>query len=99
MIFFHSFDLFFLAFAIVSLALLFIILLNAEQRTLVVINIIITLCGGALSTSSFIVNHLEIGGQYAGLLMGFTNCAGAMPGFIIPLLVGQLVPDTHVRNN
>ena len=99
MIFFHSFDLFFLAFTIVSLSLLFIVLLNAQQRTLVVINIVIALSGSGLSTSSFVVNYLEIGGQYASFIMGLSNCASGMPGFIIPLLTGHFVPHTNVRKN
>jgi len=42
-----------------------------------------------LSISGYMSNHLDIAPDYAGVLMGLSNCAGTIPGFMGPLMVGH----------
>jgi hypothetical protein len=99
LVLFSCIDVFFLALLISSLAFLLIVLLNTEQRPLIVVSIIIAVAGSSLSTSTFMVSHLEIGAQYAGFLMGLSNGGASVPGFLMPLLTAEFVPDTYVRTN
>ncbi|VEN58566.1 unnamed protein product [Callosobruchus maculatus] len=48
---------------------------------------------GAFSSSGFSVNHLDIAPQYAGILFGFGNTFGTLPGIISPILTGHMVTD------
>jgi hypothetical protein len=61
---------------------------------MIFIIVAISSCGPAWA--SFGVNHLDIGGSYAGILMGLSNCIGSMPGFLIPTLTGYLVEHPQV---
>ncbi|HJY81143.1 MAG TPA: ACS family MFS transporter [Candidatus Binatia bacterium] len=56
----------------------------------------ITLGLGAVATSAagFLVNHLDIGPRYAGVLMGLTNTAGTIPGILAPFITGLIVQFT-----
>ena len=38
----------------------------------------------ALVHAGFIINHLDIAPRFAGILMGITNMAGAIPGIAGP---------------
>ena len=38
--------------------------------------------------SGFNCNHLDIAPQYAGILLGITNCFATIPGFAGPAVVG-----------
>ncbi len=35
-------------------------------------------------------NHTDIAPNYAGILMGITNMAATIPGFVVPAMVGLL---------
>ena len=54
-------------------------------------------CGFALS--GYNVNHLDIAPRFAGILMGITNMAATVPGFVSPVLVGQLTEDQVIFRN
>jgi MFS transporter, ACS family, solute carrier family 17 (sodium-dependent inorganic phosphate cotransporter), other len=56
----------------------------------------ITLGLGAVATSAagFLVNHLDIGPRYAGVLMGITNTIGTIPGILAPAITGFIVQFT-----
>jgi MFS transporter, ACS family, solute carrier family 17 (sodium-dependent inorganic phosphate cotransporter), other len=51
---------------------------------------------GAVATSAagFLVNHLDIGPRYAGVLMGLTNTIGTLPGILAPAITGFIVQFT-----
>jgi len=54
-------------------------------------------CGlglGAFALSGFGVNHLDIGPRYAGILLGFSNTAGTLPGIIGVTLTGLILDAT-----
>ena len=48
-------------------------------------------CG--LAVSGFNVSHLDLAPDYAGVLMGMTNMAATVPGFLGPLLVGTVTEN------
>lgn len=48
----------------------------------------------AFALSGFGVNHLDIGPRYAGILLGFSNTAGTMPGIIGVTLTGYILDTT-----
>ena len=48
----------------------------------------------AFALSGFGVNHLDIGPRYAGILLGFSNTAGTIPGIVGVTLTGYLLDVT-----
>ena len=48
----------------------------------------------ATSAAGFLVNHLDIGPRYAGVLMGLTNTIGTIPGILAPAITGFIVQFT-----
>ena len=57
-----------------------------------------TLGLGAFALSGFAVNHLDIGPRYAGILLGFSNTAGTIPGIIGVTLTGLILDATGSWN-
>lgn len=53
-----------------------------------------TLGLGAFALSGFGVNHLDIGPRYAGILLGFSNTAGTIPGIVGVTLTGLILDAT-----
>jgi len=49
--------------------------------------------------SGFANNHLDIGAQYSGILMGITNTAATIPGIVSPVLTGWILGDTPDLHN
>ena len=41
--------------------------------------------------SSLQVNHIDIAPNFAGTLMGFTNCVANIMGFLAPMIIGNIV--------
>lgn len=41
--------------------------------------------------SGFINSHLDIAPNFAGTLMGLTNCVATIPGFVAPMVAGALI--------
>ena len=40
------------------------------------------------------MNHLDIGPRYAGILLGFSNTAGTIPGIVGVTLTGMILDAT-----
>ena len=95
-IIYESFHFSFLAFVIISLALLIATIAGPKNRALIIICIIIAIASCGLAWASFGVNHLDIGAHFAGILMGISNCMGSVPGFLVPVLTGYVVENTNV---
>ncbi|MCS6926455.1 MAG: ACS family MFS transporter [Candidatus Binatia bacterium] len=53
-----------------------------------------TLGLGSFALAGFGVNHLDIGPRYAGILLGFSNTAGTIPGIIGVTLTGLILDAT-----
>ncbi|KAB7505360.1 putative inorganic phosphate cotransporter [Armadillidium nasatum] len=41
--------------------------------------------------SGYMNSHLDIASNYAGTLMGLTNCVATIPGFVAPIVVGSII--------
>jgi len=56
---------------------------------------LMTIAGGAVgfTNSGAQVNHLDIAPNYAGILMGITNCVATIPGIVSPYLTGVILGD------
>ena len=50
----------------------------------------VSLVGTGMNQSGFMVNHLDIAPQFAGVLMGISNTFGTIPGFVAPYLTDTL---------
>lgn len=63
-------------------------MLAAYQNNRVLIIVFITLGAslGALSICGYGVNHLDLGPQYASVIMGLDNTIATIPGFFPPKL-------------
>ncbi|GBM03528.1 Putative inorganic phosphate cotransporter [Araneus ventricosus] len=49
--------------------------------------------------SGFNVIHVDMSPEFAGTLMGITNCIANLPGFMAPSFVGWIVQDGHTLQN
>ena len=63
------------------------------DRVRAVIFLCVACLGAGLTMSGCNVNHLDIAPQYAGVLMGITNCGATIPGFAGPAVVGALTEN------
>merc|ERR1719239_290052 len=57
----------------------------------------LTLSNGsmALSNGGYAVNHVDLSPRFAGILIGITNAAAAIPGFAAPAMVGYLTDNNN----
>ena len=81
---------------VIALSLLLATLLDSQHRFGIILCIIIAIGSCGPAWASFGVNHLDIGGPYAGILMGLSNCIGSTPGFLVPILTGYIVEHPNV---
>ncbi|CAM4955054.1 unnamed protein product [Rotaria socialis] len=86
-----------LTFIVLILAFVLVTLLNVKSRALIVTGIIIVVSACGPAWASFGVNHLDIGGHYAGVLMGISNSIGSTPGFLTPIITGYVVDDSYSK--
>ncbi|GIY43899.1 hypothetical protein CDAR_120361 [Caerostris darwini] len=66
--------------------------------------VIVVLLSLAVSINGFIysgfnVIHVDMCPEFAGTLMGITNCIANLPGFLAPSFVGWIVEDGHTLQN
>lgn len=60
----------------------------------------LSLAGTGMNQSGFMVNHLDIAPQYAGILMGISNTFGTIPGFVAPQVTDMLTTaDPHTQKD
>lgn len=59
-----------------------------RTKTVVLMTIAVTCIGGMYS--GFLANHIDIAPNFAGSLMAVTNFFATIPGFVVPVFVGQL---------
>jgi len=65
---------------------------NKEETLTLVLFTIAVACMGALY-SGFITNPQDIAPNFAGTLLGLTNCIGSIPGFVAPSVASAIVVD------
>lgn len=64
-----------------------------EHATLAVILLTLTVGISAATYLGFQVNHIDLSPNFAGVLMGITNCCANIMSIIAPLIVGFIVND------
>ncbi|XP_054738585.1 putative inorganic phosphate cotransporter isoform X1 [Anastrepha obliqua] len=71
---------------------------GADQTTLAIVLLTITVGINASTYLGFQVNHIDLSPNFAGIMMGITNCAANIMSIIAPLLVGFIVTDEKNSN-
>ncbi|XP_060656912.1 putative inorganic phosphate cotransporter [Drosophila nasuta] len=64
-----------------------------EYDFLAVVLIIFTVAISSASHVGFLINHIDLSPNYAGILMGICNCVANLVALVAPLLVGAIVTD------
>ncbi len=75
-------------------ALCLLLLSATTSQWLALLYITLGLGAVALSAAGFLVNHLDIGPRYAGVLMGIANTVGTIPGILAPIVTGFIIQAT-----
>jgi len=76
-------------FGMTALSLLGLAYVGCNKLLAIVLLVGATGFNGA-NFSGFNCNHLDIAPQYAGILLGITNCFATIPGFVGPAVVGLI---------
>ncbi|XP_067133318.1 sialin-like [Centruroides vittatus] len=63
---------------------------STNESTAAIIFIICAVGLGGFASSGYSVNHLDIAPQFAGVLMGISNCIATIPGIVSPTITGQI---------
>ncbi|XP_011178019.1 putative inorganic phosphate cotransporter isoform X1 [Zeugodacus cucurbitae] len=71
---------------------------SAEGATIAIVLLTVTVGVNAAPYLGFQVNHIDLSPNFAGILMGITNCAANIMSIIAPLIVGFIVTDEHDPN-
>ncbi|XP_065369042.1 putative inorganic phosphate cotransporter [Calliphora vicina] len=66
---------------------------SADQTTLAIVLLTITVGINGATYLGFQVNHIDLSPNFAGILMGITNCAANIMSIIAPLIVGFIVTN------
>ncbi|XP_036331387.1 putative inorganic phosphate cotransporter isoform X2 [Rhagoletis pomonella] len=66
---------------------------SADQTSLAIGLLTITVGINASTYLGFQVNHIDLSPNFAGVLMGITNCAANIMSIIAPLIVGYIVTE------
>lgn len=64
-----------------------------EQDTAAVILLILTVGISSAAHVGFLINHIDLSPNYAGILMGICNCVANLMSLAAPLVVGFIVTD------
>jgi len=64
--------------------------LDCSQTALAVTLLTVAVSVSGCVFSGYFVNHMDIAPQYAGTLMGISNCVAASSGFIAPFVASVL---------
>ncbi|KAH3780921.1 sialin-like isoform X2 [Dreissena polymorpha] len=63
----------------------------------IVVMLCLCLTAGGFTMGGFQVNHIDLSPNFAGVLMGFSNTFGTIPGFLGPEVVGWLTAKQDTR--
>lgn len=67
--------------------------MTQEDKTLAIALLTIGVGVNAASFCGYLVNHMDLSPNFAGLMMGITNCASNLMSIFAPLVVGAIVDD------
>jgi hypothetical protein len=76
-----------------GLALIGLNLSSTEDSTAAVALLTIAVGVNSAVYLGFQLNHIDLSPNYAGTMMGITNCMANMMSIIAPMLVGLIVTD------
>jgi len=75
---------------------IFLILLCTKPTPYAAVAYMICAIGiAATSVAGYGINHLDIGPNYSGILLGISNTSGTLPGIVGVLLTGYILDQTH----
>jgi len=81
-----------------STASVFIVAVGYAPNKSVAIGLLCTGVGiTGLNATGYAVNILDIAPRFAGIIIGFSNVFGSMPGFISPMIVGYLTTQNTAQ--
>lgn len=69
-----------------------------ENTTLAVFLLTLAVSVNATSHVGFLINHMDLTPNFAGTLIGLTNCAANVMSLLGPLFVGYIVTDAVSRS-
>jgi cyanate permease len=75
------------------LALLGLTFINTEDSTAAVTLLTVSVGLNAAIYLGFQLNHIDLSPNYAGTMMGITNCLANIMSIIAPMLVGLIVTN------
>ena len=75
-----------IAFFIAAGGLLSVGYIGSTNKLISVAFLTVSVGCSALSQAAFMINHIDLAPQYAGVLMGITNTAGTLPGIVAPIV-------------
>ncbi|TDG48327.1 hypothetical protein AWZ03_005282 [Drosophila navojoa] len=67
----------------------------ASMDTLAVVLLTFTVAIGSASNSGFLINHIDLSPNFAGIIMGICNCFANCMSLAAPLVVGGIVTDNN----
>jgi len=76
-----------------GLALLGLNFINTEDSTAAVALLTVAVGLNAAISVGFMVNHIDLSPNYAGIMMGITSCIANIMSIIAPMLVGLIVTN------
>ncbi|CAG2223698.1 SLC17A5 [Mytilus edulis] len=66
---------------------------SCDQRNIAVAFLSIAVMFTGFSRAGYVVNHVDFGPKYAGVLYGITNTFATVPGMVAPIVAGALTPN------
>lgn len=79
-----------------AVALIALGYVTKESTTLAVFLLTIAVAMNAASYVGFLINHMDLSPNFAGTLMGLTNCGSNVMSLLGPLFVGVVVTDAVI---
>ncbi|XP_076461278.1 sialin-like isoform X2 [Babylonia areolata] len=70
---------------------------DCTQPTVAIALLVLAVSIAGFQYSGFLVNHVDIAPQYAGVLFGISNSIAAVTGFLSPVVVGIITEEHQTR--
>ncbi|CAC5356926.1 SLC17A5 [Mytilus coruscus] len=66
---------------------------SCDQRNMAVAFLSLAVMFTGFNRAGYVVNHVDFGPKYAGVLFGITNTFATVPGMVAPIVAGALTPN------
>jgi ACS family sodium-dependent inorganic phosphate cotransporter-like MFS transporter 5 len=67
--------------------------IDCSQPVIAIVLLVLAVSIAGFQYSGFLVNHVDIAPQYAGILFGISNSIAAVTGFLAPVVVGVITDE------